>query len=94
MYVFAGANASFTLYDDEGINYNYEKGKFSEIELTYNDAARTLSIGDMKGSFAGMVSQRLFRVILISTKTPRAFDADIKPDREVTYSGKKIVVKL
>jgi alpha-D-xyloside xylohydrolase len=29
LYIYTGADGSFELYEDEGVNYNYEKGNFS-----------------------------------------------------------------
>lgn len=94
LYVFTGANASFTLYDDEGTNYNYENGKFSQTELTYNEVKRTLTIGNTKGSFKGMVNKRTLRIVVISAQKPLAFDGSAKPAKEVVYTGKQVVVQL
>lgn len=81
--VYPGANAEFCLYEDEGNNYNYEKGEYSTISLKWNDRSRTLSIGERKGSFAGMLSECTFVVTLPdgSSKT-------------VEYNGKAIKVKF
>ena len=81
--VYPGADATFTLYEDEGDNYNYEKGKYSTIELTWNDKARTLTIGKRQGSFEGMVAQRQFMVSLPGGQT-----------KTVSYSGAAQKVKL
>ena len=81
--VYPGANGNFTLYEDEGDNYNYEQGKYTEIRLTWNDKSRTLTIANRQGSFDGMLQERTFRV-----HTP---DGEIK---EVTYKGKQLKVKL
>ena len=62
--VYPGKDGSFTLYEDEGDNYNYENGKYSEILFTWNDARKTLTISDRKGSFDGMLKQRTFDVVL------------------------------
>jgi alpha-D-xyloside xylohydrolase len=53
------------LYKDEGTNYNYEKSAFSTISFDYNDAEGTLTIGDRKGNFDGMLTYRVFRVVFI-----------------------------
>ena len=80
--VYPGANAKFTLYEDEGDNYNYEKGAYSTIELTWNDKAKSLTIGKRQGSFEGMLVSRRFNVKVIGGKT-----------QTVNYSGKSISVK-
>jgi alpha-D-xyloside xylohydrolase len=92
--VYTGADASFNLYEDEGTNYNYEKGAFSAIPIKYNEAAKTVTIGDRKGSFNGMLSKRTFRINLITPKAPKGLDLDVSGDKEVLYDGKKTVIKL
>jgi len=58
--IYPGADASFVLYEDENVNYNYEKGAYSTIEFRWDDAFRTLTIGERKGSFPGMLRERSF----------------------------------
>ena len=84
--VYPGANAEFTLYEDENDNYNYEKGIYSTISFTWNDAKKSLTINDRKASFPGMLATRKFNILLISSGK--------KVEKTVTYSGKKVVVKL
>ena len=62
--VFPGADGSFTLYDDAGDGYQYEKGEFSEIPLKWDDAKKALTIGARRGSYPGMAKTRRFRVVL------------------------------
>lgn len=81
--VYPGANGSFTLYEDDGETYGYEKGQYAEIALTWDDKAQTLTIGARKGSYEGMLTARKFTVV--------------KPDgtqKTVDYKGKKLKVKL
>ena len=91
--VYAGKDGSFKLYEDEGTNYNYEKGQYSEIPMTYNDKDRTLTIGARNGSFSGMKENRKFNIVLIDQEHPvkEAYDAS---GRVVDYDGKAITVKL
>ena len=81
--VYPGADATFTLYEDEGDNYNYEKGKYSTISLVWNDRSKTLTIGKRTGSFKGMPAQRTFHVKLAG-----------KEGTAVTYTGKAKTIKL
>lgn len=67
--IYPGANGSFTLYEDEGDNYNYEKGAYTEIPFTWNNSSKTLTIGERKGSFKGMLAQRTFNVRLFNGNT-------------------------
>ena len=80
LFIYPGANGEFTLYEDENDNYNYEKGAFSTIKMTWNDKAKTLTIGKRKGSFEGMLKTRTFKVKLINTN-------EIK---EIAYTGNEL----
>ncbi|MDD3789209.1 MAG: glycoside hydrolase family 31 protein, partial [Petrimonas sp.] len=93
LYVYGGKNGSFTLYEDEGVNYNYEKGRYATIPLTYHDTTKTLIIGERKGDFEGMLKERMFNVVFINQNSPKAFDPDAS-GTEVKYSGNKQEIKL
>lgn len=84
--VYPGANAEFTLYEDENDNYNYEKGAFSTIKFTWNDAKKTLTVNDRKGLFPGMLTERKFNIVVVA--------AGKNIHGTVTYSGKSIKVRL
>ena len=62
--VYPGGDASFILYDDEGDSYRYETGAFTETQLSWNDAARVLTIGPRQGSYPGMPESQTYRVIV------------------------------
>lgn len=81
--IYPGADAEFTLYEDEGDNYNYEKGMYSTIQLKWNDKAKTLTINSRKGNFPGMLTNRKFNVKLIGGS-----------ERTISYKGSKASVKL
>jgi alpha-D-xyloside xylohydrolase len=66
LYIYAGADGSFTLYEDENVNYNYEKGAYAVIDFSYDEASRTLKIGKRRGEFPGMLKKRTFNVIPVS----------------------------
>ena len=91
--VYTGADASFNLYEDEGTNYNYEKGAFSIIPIKYNEATKTLTIDDQKGSFNGMLQKRVFRINIISPGKAKSLHFDAS-DKEVNYEGKKLTIKM
>ncbi|MDI3321827.1 TIM-barrel domain-containing protein [Pinibacter soli] len=93
LYVYTGKDGKFSLYEDDGLKYDYEKGAFANIPITYNEAEGTLTIGERSGSFDGMLKKRTFNIKWINKKNAQAFDADSKGDESVTYSGKKIVIK-
>lgn len=93
VYVYAGRDGKFTLYEDEGTNYNYEQGQRTLIELTYNDAAKSLSIGARDGQFKGMREKRTFNVVLVKADSPVAF-GDVSSAKSVEYSGQPVEVQL
>ena len=94
LYVYAGQNGAFQLYEDEGTNYNYEKGKYATIDITYDDATKTVSFGTRKGSFPGMLKNRRFNVVLVSKDAPKPLDLDAPEGKIVQYHGKAVSVKL
>ena len=61
--VYPGANGDFTLYEDEGDNYNYEKGQYATIAFHWNDKTRTLTIDERKGNYPGMLTKRQFTIV-------------------------------
>ena len=81
--VYPGADGSFTLYEDEGDNYNYEKGQYTTILMTWNNAQRTLTIGQRQGQYKGMIGNRKFQVVLPDGTT-----------KTVDYQGSETIVKL
>ena len=94
LYVYAGADASFTLYNDEGINYNYEKNQFSKIEINFFDKSNTLVLQAREGSYTGMAQNRTFHIVYITKDKPKPLQFDQKPDITIKYNGTKQSVKL
>ena len=94
LFVYTGSDGSFTLYEDENINYNYEKGKFSVIQLRYNQADHVLTIGNREGEFPGMLKSRIFEIIWIHSTGHAGLDFESKPDTTVTYDGKEQSIKM
>lgn len=81
--VYPGADGSFTLYEDEGDNYNYETRLYTEIPFQWNEATRTLTIGKRSGHFPGYIANRTFVISLPDGTT-----------KSVKYSGSEKKVKL
>ncbi|MGH9493473.1 MAG: glycoside hydrolase family 31 protein [Candidatus Sulfotelmatobacter sp.] len=90
--VYRGADADFTLYEDEDDTYNYEKGAYATIPLHWDDAAKTLTIGDRKGQFPGMLEKRTFRVVFVRENHGVGVSTEENADKIVQYSGKQISV--
>jgi len=85
--IYAGKDAYFELYEDENINYNYEKGKFSVIPFSYSEKENILTIGERQGEFDGMLMERTFEIIWINKNNIRGIDFESKPDLVVIYNG-------
>ncbi len=81
--VYPGANGSFTLYEDEGDGYNYEKGVYSTVTFEWNDRSKTLDIGERKGEYPGMLKSRQFTVVLPNGN-----------QQTVSYQGQQMSVKF
>ena len=63
------------------------------IPMSYDDETGTLTIGERKGAFPGMLKERVFNVIKISSGSPAAYSRDAK-GHEVKYDGSPIKIRL
>ncbi|MBP7507228.1 MAG: DUF5110 domain-containing protein [Prolixibacteraceae bacterium] len=88
--IYEGADCEFTLYDDEGDNYNYEKGNFSEITFSWNNSERSLSISNRNGTYNGMPIEQTLNVILISGNKTIDFNSIKKFDKVIQYAGNNV----
>jgi alpha-D-xyloside xylohydrolase len=91
--IYRGADGAFTLYEDEGDNYNYEKRAFAEIPITWNEASQTLTFGKRKGSFTGMLVKRTFNVIWVGEGRGVGGQVTEKIDSKVSYQGRTVTIK-
>jgi alpha-D-xyloside xylohydrolase len=88
LYVYQGADGEFTLYEDENVNYNYEKGAYAMIDFSYDDSMRLLSISEYKGGdFPGRLEERTFNIVPVSKN-------GIGKTKTVTYNGLSMKVVL
>ena len=94
LWVYAGADGAFTLYEDDGVTYGYERGQFAEIPIRWNEATKTLTIGRREGSFPGMVRDREFEIVQVTPGRPLGFSFKSHADRIVKYRGDFIAVPL
>ncbi|MDR2948920.1 MAG: DUF5110 domain-containing protein [Prevotella sp.] len=85
--IYTGKNGEFNLYEDEGVNYNYEKGAYSTIKFNYDESSKTLTIDDIKGEYTGMPKDRTFNIEWIAKGKKNTVS-------EVKYEGKKVTVKM
>ena len=93
LYIYAGADADFTLYEDDGVSFAYEKGECGIIPMHWNDRERTLTIGERKGSYPDMLERRFFNVKVVDPEHPKEYNRELTGEN-VFYMGDKIVVKL
>ncbi len=91
--VYPGADGTFTLYEDENDNYNYEKGAYSTIVFNWNEKEQQLTIGERQGSFPGMLKKRTFKVVLVGSNSGQG-DRPMDGGKSITYTGRKTVVKF
>lgn len=92
--IYPGADGKFTVYEDENDNYNYEKGKYATYTLTWDDKRHTLSISDIKGSYAGMPKSYKFNIVLVNGGHGANETVTEHADKELKYTGKAMSVKL
>jgi len=91
--IYPGADGSFTLYEDENDNYNYENGLCSTIDFKWNNQTKTLTIGARKGTFPDMLKDRVFNLIIVN-KANGTGSAEGKPIKIIHYSGLQVQTKL
>lgn len=83
--IYPGADAEFTLYEDENDNYNYEKGAYSEIKFVWDNNKQQLTIEKRQGKFEGMIKDRSFQLHIETAETT-------KTTKKITYNGDKMVI--
>ena len=92
--IYPGADAEFTLYEDEFDNYNYEKGAYTTILMKWDDKERTLTINERKGNYKGMLKNRKFNIILVEPGKGCGDKDSPTFDQSISYKGKQVNVKL
>jgi alpha-D-xyloside xylohydrolase len=92
--VYPGADAKFTIYEDDNETYAYEKGERATYELVWNDQAKTLSVGARQGTFPGMIARRQLNVVLAAPGKNAGHTADAVEAKTVIYDGTPTAVKF
>jgi len=85
--IYPGRDAEFTLYEDDGMSYQFEKGERSTITFRWNDKTQTLSIGPRMGGFPQMLEQRSFAIVKVRRNRAVGENVVAAPDRLVHYDG-------
>jgi alpha-D-xyloside xylohydrolase len=94
LYVYAGADGAFALYEDDGVTDDDQRGAFARIPLAWSEARRTLTIGARQGSFPGMLRERTIQVVLVAPGKSRGFSLTPRPDATVHFTGAAVDVRL
>jgi len=92
--IYAGADGDFTLYEDEGDSYNYEKGAYATVKLHWDEAALTLSVGERQGKFPGMSASHTFRIVLVGKDHGAGVEPFATPEKVLEYSGAAVATKF
>ncbi|MFT3679255.1 MAG: glycoside hydrolase family 31 protein [Ferruginibacter sp.] len=92
--IYTGKDAAFTLYEDEGTNYNYEKGMYAKIGFNWSESDQTITLNEREGVFPGMLAKRYFRIKYCSKDRPLQIDAIHKDGTIIPYNGKKQTIHL
>ena len=94
LYVYTGANGKFMLCEDDGLTYQYEKGAYARVPLTWNEGAKTLTLGKREGAFPGMLAERTVQVIFVTPEKAVGYSPEAVPDKTVRYVGEAVDVKM
>ena len=92
--VYPGADGDFTLYEDEGNSYRYEKGAYATVGIHWDDMKRTLTLGARQGSYREMPAKHTFDVVIVSPGYGTGGDATVTPDKAIAYSGASVVTEF
>ena len=87
MRIYPGEDDTFTIYEDEGDNYNYEEGVYATIPISYTDNPRNVVIGERSGTFPGMDEKKIFNVVYVSSDHGTGGDVTASPDMQIVYTG-------
>jgi alpha-D-xyloside xylohydrolase len=92
--VYAGADGEFSLYEDDGLSYGYEKGAFARIPISWHESTHTLTIGRRAGSFPGMLAERSFQLVLVAPGRAAGYSSTPRISATVHYHGEPVVTRL
>jgi alpha-D-xyloside xylohydrolase len=92
LWVYAGADGEFEIYEDDGVSFGYEEGASATIPLRWDDAERRLVIGERTGAFPGMLAERTFKVVFVSAGEMHGHTPEPGMARTVRYLGREVAV--
>ncbi|MDG0832538.1 TIM-barrel domain-containing protein [Roseateles saccharophilus] len=86
--IYPGADGRFTLYEDDGETYRYERGERATTTLRWDDARRTLHVDARQGHYPGLLTRRTLNVRLM------AVPGQAEQARTVDYQGKAVELRF
>ncbi len=89
--VYPGSNGKFTVYEDEGNNYNYQKGRSATYTFLWDDRKHELVISSRTGAFTGMTKKRKLNIVLV--KGGHGIGLQETTGKIIEYTGRQMVVK-
>jgi Domain of unknown function (DUF5110) len=84
--VAAGASGTYSLYQDAGEGTGYQRGESSTTALSWNDAARMLTVKPTAGSYPGAATARAYTLRLSNSAAPTAVMVDGRQLPETAWS--------
>jgi alpha-D-xyloside xylohydrolase len=90
--IYTGADAKFVLYEDENDTYNYESGKYTTIDMNWNEAEKTFTVKARNGEFSGMMEKRTFNIVWVKNNNGNGIEPAKKAEI-IQYTGKEIKIK-
>ncbi len=93
IYVYEGADGEFVLYEDEGVNYGYETGRYLRIPFTYEEDAKRLTIGKQEGTYPNALTTRKFVIVPVSGERAQGYNPEAT-GIEVEYTGEEVSLQI
>ncbi len=90
--IYTGANAEFDLYEDEGDNYNYEKGNYTIIPFKWNEKSKVLTVCERLGYYEGCLKKRIFNVVLVGKSEGYGISENTTKN-PILYSRSEVKIK-
>ncbi|GEM_PF-4521668 len=94
MRVYPGADGEFDWYADAGDTYDYGRGVYRVVPMRWDDAARTLSLGDAPGRYPGMPERVRIRPLIVGAGHGIGAGAAAASDGEDVYEGKALRITV
>ena len=90
LWVYEGTDSRFDLYEDDNINYNYEKGDFVLLPISYSESSKKLKIDRQHGIYQNMPEKRDINIMVVNKENPKGFDSNVVAYGSVVYEGSEV----